>query len=262
MLDKSLNYLIPNKVNDLIRLGNNKDAGYVVPESVVKSCNFMISFGMAENFSTERDFLRLNDCNKIHMYDHAIDNKFFYKRIYKSIKRLLYFKSNIKNIKRKIKDFEDFKNIINNKNVIHFKEKIDNLDNTIISKVFNKIDKNKKIFLKSDIEGDEFKFINDINKIYQNIHLMVIEFHFLDENREEFKNAILEIKKTFNLIHLHANNYAGYCKDGLPKVLEITFTNKKHYKINENQYNLSFPIKNLDYPNIETSEDLKFSFSI
>ena len=60
---------------------------------------------------------------------------------------------------------------------------------------------------------------------------MVIEFHFLDENREEFKNAILEIKKTFNLIHLHANNYAGYCKDGLPKVLEITFTNKKHYKI-------------------------------
>ena len=96
MLDKSLNYLIPNKVNDLIRLGNNKDAGYVVPESVVKSCNFMISFGMAENFSTERDFLRLNDCNKIHMYDHAIDNKFFYKRIYKSIKRLLYFKSNIK----------------------------------------------------------------------------------------------------------------------------------------------------------------------
>ena len=32
MLDKSLNYLIPNKVNDLIRLGNNKDAGYVVPK--------------------------------------------------------------------------------------------------------------------------------------------------------------------------------------------------------------------------------------
>ena len=51
-------------------------------------------------------------------------------------------------------------------------------------------------------------------------------------------------------------------KSLIGKNVLITFTNKKHYKINENQYNLSFPIKNLDYPNIETSEDLKFSFSI
>lgn len=105
MLDKSLNYLIPNKIDDLIRLGNNRDAGYVVPSSSIKNCDFLISFGMAENFSMERDFLKLNKQNQIHMYDHTIDRNFFYKRIYKSIKRLLYFKSNIKNIKKKIKDF-------------------------------------------------------------------------------------------------------------------------------------------------------------
>ena len=60
MLDKSLNYLIPNKVDDLIRLGNNRDAGYVVPSSSIKNCDFLISFGMAENFSMERDFLKLH----------------------------------------------------------------------------------------------------------------------------------------------------------------------------------------------------------
>ena len=58
MLDKSLNYLIPYKLEDLTRLGNNRDAGYVVPISTLKNCNFMVSFGMAENFSMERDFLQ------------------------------------------------------------------------------------------------------------------------------------------------------------------------------------------------------------
>ena len=72
MLDKSLNYLIPNKVKDLTRLGNNRDAGYVVPISSLKNCNFMVSFGMAENFSMERDFLKFNSQNEIHMYDHTM----------------------------------------------------------------------------------------------------------------------------------------------------------------------------------------------
>ena len=91
---------------------------------------------------------------------------------------------------------------------------------------------------------------------------MAIEFHFLDKNRNKFKESIFELKKNFNLVHLHGNNYAGYCSDGLPKVLEITFTNKEYYKVSKKQYNLSFPIKNLDYPNIETSKDLEFTFSI
>tara|TARA_B100002051_G_C16706735_1_gene624231 strand:+ start:140 stop:928 length:789 start_codon:yes stop_codon:yes gene_type:complete len=262
MLDKSLNYLIPYKLEDLTRLGNNRDAGYVVPISTLKNCNFMVSFGMAENFSMERDFLQFNDENEIHMYDHTINNSYFYKRIYKSIKRLLYLKSSFKNIKKKFQDLKDFRNIIKNKNVTHFKEKIGDLNDTTISDVINRIGKNKKIFLKSDIEGDEFKFINKVNNNSKNIHLMAIEFHFLDKNRNKFKESIFELKKNFNLVHLHGNNYAGYCSDGLPKVLEITFTNKEYYKVSKKQYNLSFPIKNLDYPNIETSKDLEFTFSI
>ena len=91
---------------------------------------------------------------------------------------------------------------------------------------------------------------------------MVIEFHFLDKNRDKLKEAILELKKTFYITHLHGNNYAGYCVDGLPKVLEITFINKEYYEVNENEYNLSFPIKNLDFPNIENMKDLEFSFNV
>ena len=50
---------------------------------------------------------------------------------------------------------------------------------------------NKKIFLKSDIEGDEFKFINKVNNNSKNIHLMAIEFHFLIKIEINLKNQYL-----------------------------------------------------------------------
>ena len=265
MLDKSLNYLIPNKVNDLKRLGNNKDAGYVVSNSALNNCNFMISFGMAENFSVERDFVKLNENNKIHIYDHTINYFYFIKRIYKSIKRLFYFKSSIRNIFTKIEDLRDYNKIQNNNRIRHFKEKIGSFGDSKVTNLLETIKRTSEkdnIFLKSDIEGDEFKFLKDIDKQKDKIHLMVIEFHFLDKYRNEFKDIIFQLKKNFHLIHLHGNNYSNYCEDGLPKVLEITFISKKHYKVNNDQFNLSFPINNLDFPNIENEKDLEFSFKI
>ena len=265
MLDKSLNYLIPNKVNDLIRLGNNRDAGYVVSKSALNNCNCLISLGMAENFTIEEDFIKLSDDKKIHMYDHTINDMYFYKRIYKSVKRLLYFKSNFKNILSKLKDFKNYQKIINNNRIKHFKEKIglSGVDKiTSLTKVISRLDTNDKIFLKSDIEGDEFKFLKDLSNQSDKIHLMVVEFHFLDKNREQFKETIIELRKNFHLIHLHGNNYSSYCDDGLPKVLEISFLNKKYYNVKDGTYNLSFPINNLDFPNIEHEKDLEFSFKI
>lgn len=265
MLDKSLNYLIPNKVNDLKRIGNNKDAGYVVSNLALNNCNFLISFGMAENFSLEEDFIKLNVSNKIHIYDHTVNFFYFIKRIYKSIKRLFYFKSSLSNIFSKIKDLRNYNKIKNNNQIKHFKEKIgfsEDIKVTNLSQIIQRTSKEDKIFLKSDIEGDEFQFLKDIDKQVNKIHLMVIEFHFLDKNRKQFKDIINQLKKEFYLIHLHGNNYSNYCEDGLPKVLEITFLNKKYYNVENDEYNLSFPIDNLDFPNIENEKDLKFSFQI
>ena len=220
---------------------------------------------MAENFSLEEDFIKLNKNNKIHIYDHTINFFYFIKRIYKSIKRLFYFKSSFKNIFSKIEDLRNYNKIQNNNRIKHFKEKIGHSRDSKVTSLLDTIRRtNEKdnIFLKSDIEGDEFKFLKDIDEQMDKIHLMVIEFHFLDKYRDEFKDIIIQLKKNFYLIHLHGNNYSNYCEDGLPKVLEITFINKKHYNVNKDKFNLSFPINNLDFPNIEHEKDLVFSFKI
>tara|TARA_B100000029_G_C17370325_1_gene885907 strand:- start:180 stop:989 length:810 start_codon:yes stop_codon:yes gene_type:complete len=265
ILDKSLNYLAPNVTNDLIRIGNNRDGGYVVTKKSILNCNCLISFGMADNFTIENDFLNYNKNNIVHVYDHTVNYLYFIKRIYKSFKRLFYFKSSIKNISIKIQDFVKYKKILRNKNFRHFREKVSKAssENTAnFSKIINRLNNDSKIFLKSDIEGDEYVFFNDLLKHSEKINLIVVEFHNLDKDRYKFKDLIMKIKKIFHLVHLHGNNYSNYCEDGLPKVLEITFINKKYYKVLEDNFNKSFPIPGIDFPNIDDKEDLNFIFNI
>jgi len=56
---------------------------------------------------------------------------------------------------------------------------------------------------------------------------MLIEFHNLDIKKDEFVAIISKIQNYFNIIHIHANNMTGYCQDGLPITLEISFLKKK-----------------------------------
>ena len=122
MLDKSFNFLRPYEVDDLIRLGRNEDGGYIVSESVIKSSNYLLSFGMSSDWSFEEDFLKLNKNNKVEIYDHTVDLFFFIKRLYKSLKRLFYFKSSLKNILKKTQHLINYLQI-NKKKFIHIKKK-------------------------------------------------------------------------------------------------------------------------------------------
>ena len=97
MLDKSFNYLIPFDEKDLIRLGNNYDGGYIISKKSLEKDNFLLSFGMSSDWSFEEDFIKENKLNKVHIYDHTVDLNFFLIRLYKSFKRIFYFKSNLKN---------------------------------------------------------------------------------------------------------------------------------------------------------------------
>ncbi len=79
-LNKSLKYILPLKTNDLIRFGNKNDSGYVISRKVLKKVNFMISFGMSNNWSFEESFLAVNSYNKVQIYDHSVGYDYFFFR--------------------------------------------------------------------------------------------------------------------------------------------------------------------------------------
>ena len=86
MIDKRYNFLAPIIIKDLIRAGSKNDGGYLMSNQVIKNCNFLLSFGLGEDWSLEKYFLK-KKTNIVHIYDHTINYSIFLKKFYKSIKR-------------------------------------------------------------------------------------------------------------------------------------------------------------------------------
>jgi hypothetical protein len=138
--------------------------------------------------------------------------------------------------------------------------------------IYNKININKNnineilkcdkpIILKMDIEGYEYECLSNLNnKILNNLHQIVVEFHLWDGigySMDEFYKIILKIQETHKIFHIHGNNNDGIYKDSIPKLLELSFINKKLCDLNDND-NGKYPILNLDFPNNPFKEELHF----
>ena len=184
-------------------------------------------------------------------------------RLYKSIKRLLYFKSNFSNIYEKTNELIKYLKL-NNSKIKHFKFKISRkkeLMNKSLEETIKDTNHNGKIMLKIDIEGDEFEILNDITLYSNQIHTLIVEFHELNRNYNKFETLIIEINKKFYIIHIHGNNVTGVNEIGLPNTLEISFLNCDLFFNKNIKTKSKFPIKNLDFPNHKCIEDIEINFT-
>ena len=111
-----------------------------------------------------------------------------------------------------------------------------------------------------DIEGGEYRVIDDIIKYYNMVNLLIIEFHDTDPLREIFSQKIQNILEFYYIVHLHANNNSGVSIDNFPEVVEISFLNRNFLALNELEYRNHLPIKELDFPNNSLKPDYELYF--
>ena len=216
MLDKSFR---PKHLYDLIRVGKNHDGGYLVEKKSLKNAKSLISFGIYTDWSFEKDFYRLNPV-PIHAYDHTITKEFFYKTIIKNFLKIVTGKITL-GIKS-IVLYIDYLNFFR-KDKVHFLEKIGTeKKSTSLKKVFSRKKNNERpFFIKIDIEGSEYRIMDDLINNSDNISGLAIELHDVDIHKEKVKKFIENFPLT--LVHIHPNNFADLDKDGNPTSLEITF---------------------------------------
>ncbi len=235
LIDIELPELLRPMHNDnLIRVGSDNDGGYILPKQLVTECDFLLSFGLNINWTFEEDFTNKNKV-PIHCYDHTVNKESFERR----------------KIMKKYQEYEKFFDGVDN---IHFKEEV-NLSS--IDKIFSRVNADK-IFLKMDIEGEEYNVLQKILE-YRNITGMVVEFHRYDQRKEDLLKIVSQIQHQFNIVHIHVNNGAlRFGKE--PRAIEITFENKK---LSENpvHFKHDYPIAELDKPNNPNLDDFKLSFS-
>ena len=256
-------YFMPKFKTQLIRLGKNYDGGYLVPIKSIENTKVLFSFGLNDDFSFEKDFRKKKDIN-IYCYDNSVNWKFWIKKFFRDIKNLLLFrikKSDLKYI------FFYFKYIFffNSKKKIHYKKFIAPKGSNIPGVKENEItdldeifsEKNSKnVFLKIDIEGSEYRILDQIIKYQSSIEGLVIEFHECDINKDLIKNFInnFELKIT----HLHVNNWSLINSENFPSSIEFTFSPKDYCKTDNSEY-LSLPL-DLDQPCNPASKDIPVEF--
>src|SRR5580704_13841546 len=73
------------KIDDLIRVGHNRDGGYVISESLMKQSSVLLSFGINDDWSFEKDFNKRSGV-KCYGFDFSIHRTTFLKRGIEQIK--------------------------------------------------------------------------------------------------------------------------------------------------------------------------------
>ena len=257
MLPKIFKPLKSNKEN-LIRIGPNKDGGYVVDKRVINKTKKIITCGLNDDWEFEKAFLKINQKCKLTAYDHTVDKDFWVKRFKKDIISLLLFK---KLRLEKIVDvfkYISYINFFNNNNEHIIKKVVNNEKKSNEISIRNILKDQNKLVLKVDIEGDEYKILTNINKEAYKINLLIIEFHNIHKNLDKIKKFLK--KSNFKIIHIHGNNYSGTNKNKDPNAIEMTLINSKKYMTNKSKSKLSYPIKGLDYKNLKRRPDIELNF--
>ena len=228
------NFLKPYDVDidDLIRIGPNSDGGYVIHKESLNLTKKIITCGLNDDWKFEKNFKKLNKNCRIEAYDHTINNKFWYERFKKDIIHFFLLKKLSLRKIIKIFDYLDYKKFFKNENK-HFLQKIvkkpkNNNEISLIDLIAN----DESIFLKIDIEGDEYDILQDINQKSENLISLVIEFHEIQKNLKLIENFITKVSN-LKLIHIHANNFKKVDMNGNPNDIELTFINEKKIYISK-----------------------------
>jgi hypothetical protein len=110
------------------------------------------------------------------------------------------------------------------KEATHFRERIHDRPDTQsvdVPTVFDRAGAGRA-FVKMDIEGTEYRVLEDMASYLDRILGLAIEFHDTGPLQPVFERTIEMLRRYFEIVHVHANNFSQAYRDGFPEALEIT----------------------------------------
>ena len=232
-----------NTCADLVRVGGLNDGGYLVSKADINKTTLILGFGINTDWEFEKNFISINPI-EVRAFDASTSFTKFFEQSLRNIYRLKFWKAIIIPFK-----YLSFKKFFSGKNKFYkkFVGFSDGAINISLNDVLGKLD-HEDIFIKMDIEGSEYRCLQDLILNQSLISGAVIEFHEVDLHLDK----ILKFINNFSLhiAHIHVNNFASITPKGIPLVIEITFS--KYGKFLEQ--NPTLPHKLDKVNNIECEE--------
>lgn len=211
---------------DLVRLGRDHDGGYVVPAEIVSKTKVLLSLGYGNDFSFEKDYLNLCTKSKVILIDENASLVFLIKDFAQNcLKRLTFNGGHPRTAVKNLFKFLTLKCTIN----IKYQRKRVSSDCTTknqvaLSYLLNQLDTFDTV-LKMDIEGSEYECLLEAKDL-SNLSCLIIEFHDLPNKLNVFDEVLNKLDINFILVNCHINNF-GKIINGIPEVIELTFSNRR-----------------------------------
>lgn len=243
--------LLPRTCQDLIRLGKDFDGGYLVCRRDVETSDALLGLGVYKDWSFEREFRDLNKV-RVETYDRSVGVSFFFNDVFRKLLRFY----NLPKLINAVSTLFSYFNFFSRAGVAHHRQFIgtDSPPKVITLKEAASRVEGKNIFLKIDIEGSEYRVLNDLLEMADQTSGLAIEFHDCDLHMERIIAFVDAYPLT--LVHLHVNSGSNVSPDGLPLVIEMTFS--KAEKSTDNVASLPHA---LDMPNKKGASEFEVSFT-
>ncbi len=244
--------LKPQKLFKLKRIGKDNDGGYLVCEQSLEQSKVLLSFGISDDFSFEEKFTKFNN-SKVYAFDPTSTNFFLIKSIIKQILKfqfICFYKKTL-NFLKFIFFFKQQGNTL-------IKKKIGKggslrFESITFKEVLRVCNEKSDIFLKIDIEGSEYRILNEIIENSEILTGLAIEFHDSDINIDKILYFVNNLR--LKLVHIHPNNFSEIGINNIPSTLELSFS--KNPKVKDEDVN--FP-HILDQKNDPNTDEIKLIF--
>ena len=217
---------------DLIRVGEDKDGGYLLP-NILQNTKYCFSPGVGDKSYFESQLSKKYNV-KVFMADASVDSPSINDKNFYFIKKFLGSRTK--------GDFITLSDWISE----------------------NISDSNEEKILQMDIEGSEYEVLSyESAEILSKFTVMVIEFHgfqrLFEKNFLKVTSAIFEkLYQNFSICHVHPNNFSGLATVkgiSVPKNLEITFVRNDLIKRCSLNSKIALP-HDLDKKNVQNIPDI------
>jgi SepF-like predicted cell division protein (DUF552 family) len=247
----------PFNYDNLVRRGSTNDGGYLLPSDI--SAQFLISLGLGDDWKFELDLIKHKQVDKFVVFDHSVTLLNLLKILMNRKRKLKAFIYRAIVLIRYFRDFTFLRKQHVKKKITRYGS-IENFREINLNEIFKEfiVDPKSTIILKIDIEGSEFDLIEQVIEFSSQTLVLIIEFHEILKQKDQFKNSLELLKSKFLLIHTHVNNYGEIDELSIPNICEFTFINHDIYRQDRKVNRL--PRVGLDSPSTPNRPDYELIY--
>lgn len=266
-----LRFLRPHAAGPLIRVGRERDGGYVVPAAAVESTRLLLGIGIYDDWSFEEDFAAKNPGVRVVGVDGTAGPRLILR---KAAVRWLHglgalLTLQIRRAARKFSytaKLRSFREFFKRHTFLRIMLRPQPGPGAItLGQLMEQFHRPEggipDVFLKIDIEGSEYDVLRNAGGQLNCVNCLTVEFHSLEHRWAELKEIAAALAADFLVAHVHGNNNEPLIAGtAIPSVLEVTWFRRSMAPANPQPCAGPWPLAGLDLPCNPNATDYPLCF--